>query len=513
MSDWKLLEKIVSKLEEGVPDANAIQEALDDLNTVKMSTLTRELCKDKSDEGDQRISLFSRLFRMVKHALEIGMRHTAIGFLPRHCKKLAEEGVFVPDALAFLQEILNRYAGNKDESREAAEAFEGLLAGVNKKNIDLAKASMLILSALIPRLHEIERTSLLKKIDELPARFRKKTLIPTLKKYCEIIDRAEKSITSEKCNVKYPWEVLSVHSHKGGVGKTLISTALAVELASQGNNRVCLVDCDDEGPSLFNMLPFQDKNIKDVMFFVDWFCSPIRKFPLEKIPEISVNGNTIHCIPGSFLAIDITRLDERQRGRRPQGALYTYGQYRIAQLIKQLKDDLKFDCVVLDTGPGMAHLALDVLMATLSVGGSQIFVMRPRTVDIAQFCTEWDWLYSLKRKGKSSVVINFTDPDRKNSSLDLADGEELAKQINKSPQFRIFNNRLFGSSGIKDQLTDIIVDIWDKKTTVHKLPENIKLRHAEDISKYPQNETVKVICKDDAITKLTRDILKALTNQ
>jgi len=513
MDEWHLLEKILLKWEKGSLDVASTEKALDSLNEVNMPKLTRILCKEKPGEVDPRIALFGKLFTLFNQALDIGIRHEVISIFPEHCKDLARSGVYIPSSLTFSQNVISRYAANKQDSREAANSFEGLLVGVNEINEDLAKASALILSALIPQLHKTERSMLLKKIGTLPARLRKVALIPTLKKYCEIIDRAEESIRHQDYSVKSPCEVISVHSHKGGVGKTFVATALAVVLSEQKNRRVCLVDCDDEGPSLFNALPFQKKKPEDLMFFVDWFCSRISTISLEKISQISVNGNTIYCIPGSWLATDITRLDEKQHGKRPRGAIYTYGQYRIAELIKLLKKKLRFDFVILDTGPGLAHLALDVLMATLSLGGSQIFVMRPRMVDIGQFCIEWDWLYSIKKKGKSNVVINFTCPKHKDLVVDLENANQIVEQMKKSPQFQIFEQRLFGINEIESQVAKIVMNVWKEKAPIHVLSENEQLRFAENISISPQNRTVEVVLQDDEIRKVIEDIISELAKR
>jgi len=51
--------------------------------------------------------------------------------------------------------------------------------------------------------------------------------------------------------------IITVHSYKGGTGKTLISANLAMIFASRGKN-VCLLDLDFRAPSLFS--PFKNKN-------------------------------------------------------------------------------------------------------------------------------------------------------------------------------------------------------------------------------------------------------------
>lgn len=513
MSDWKLLEEIVSAWQEAIPYPSALKKALDDLNKVGIHMLVNELCEDEFAEHDKHVLLFGKLLTMVRRAVEIDLRHPAIGRLANYCKKLTQAGRFYPDALNFFNELLKRYATTPDESKQAAIAFDGLLAGINKDNYDLTQASVLILSVLIPILSGDERNRLIEKIDALPEDFRKNPLVPVLKAFIETITRAEQAIKKhEQALDVYPPTVISVHSHKGGVGKTTIATAIAVELTLK-EKKVCLVDCDDEGPSLFNMLPFQHEPQKDVMFFVDWFDSDMKELPLEKIPKIPVEEKELYCIPGSFLSPDITRLDGMQRGERAKSANYLFCQDRITLLIKIL-GELGFQCVILDTGPGLAHLSMDVLMATLETGGSQVFVMRPRAVDISQFCIEWDWLYYLsKRKGKACIVINFTNPKPSEESIDLKNGEELSEQIIKSPQYKIYTERLIDYSGTESKLNDIIKDILRNLAPIRIWPENEFLRYAEDISISPQNRTVEIICKEDGLKKTINSIIETVNNQ
>lgn len=79
-----------------------------------------------------------------------------------------------------------------------------------------------------------------------------------------------------------PGIVLTVHSYKGGTGKTLVSINLASIFASQGKN-VCLVDLDLRAPSLDATFAADGKHwVND---FLDGGCEPmelLKDFSKEK---------------------------------------------------------------------------------------------------------------------------------------------------------------------------------------------------------------------------------------
>jgi MinD-like ATPase involved in chromosome partitioning or flagellar assembly len=190
---------------------------------------------------------------------------------------------------------------------------------------------------------------------------------------------------------KYPCPVISVHSGKGGVGKSVITLALAINLARKGK-KVCIVDCDDEGPCLHFYIKVDPDKQKNCMFFSDWFC---RKEYQKTIPQSLIQPmilpsskkfpikHTIQVIPGSFHPADIDRLDKFQRGKRPSNGYYYENQKILRNLFSKLIVDEGFDFIIVDTSPGNAHLSYDVLMSVIGLGGAAVFATRPRPVHFA----------------------------------------------------------------------------------------------------------------------------------
>ncbi|MCG2775879.1 MAG: AAA family ATPase [Desulfobacterales bacterium] len=345
----------------------------------------------------------------------------------------------------------------------------------------------------MPSLTPSERQRFIKAVKKLPTKLFPDIFTPSLEHYDKIVTKAEKAISKRRLKLNKPWSVISVHSHKGGVGKTTMAIALAAELA-KAKKRVCLVDCDDEGPSLYQSFQIADKKHINVLFLIDWFRANANHIPSGLIQRISIIQNkqkklSLSCIPSSFIDIDIGLLDELQHGERVRDGNYTSVQNLLEKLIQILIKEKKFDCVVIDNGPGLAHFALDVLMATLGVGGSNVFVLRPRVTDICQLCIDYDWLWFLRKKeeqlGRNAVVFNAVSTTMEGDrTIDLTNGQEIADQLEEWPQFDVYTDRYFSYYSARSRLSEHIKEIIDLlKNNIIEIPAIDVLRHADEFYK------------------------------
>lgn len=514
MSEWDKLEDIVLKWGKILPEPESIQKMLDDVSTVYVNKLTKELRKGIWSKDSQQVELFGQLFEIARRAVEIELKHPQIDSLIKYCRDLLDSGFYLPETINFLQIVLDQYATVKADAAQVNAAFDALLAGINNDNEELANVCMQILSFMTPRLNKFQRNRLINQVKKLSIKYLKASLIPTLERYCELIDRAEKAVRESKWKVDSPSSVISVHSHKGGVGKTMFSIALAAELASN-RKKVCLIDCDDEGPSLFHSIPVDWEKDNDIMFLVNWYDSRIKEIPNEMIPTFNFKGGEISCIPGSYLASDVARLDYRQRGRRPSRSDYKQGQYKIFNLIRYLIEEKKFNHVIIDTGPGIAHLTLDVLLANLSVNGSLVFIMRPRVVDISQFCIDMDWLWWLREKRMeiaSAIVLNFAVSRKDKTHINLMDGNELATKMESSQQFQIFSHLYFKHVDSGPLLKDLIKKTWNEyKGRIHLIPDIWELRHADSLDNPSDASIFEIVCELPSVRNKAKAVLESLS--
>ena len=513
MSDWDNLDNLVAEWEKSPTGPRDIQKALTNLSKISLKMLVTGVEKEKESEEEYgpHAMLFGQLLDLARRAVESESIHPQVDDLINSCKELIEQGVYLPEAINFLNIVLDQYSTSIPKAKGSCTAFEALLLGISKKNDELANACMQVLSFMIARFNKSQRNKIIKKIARLSYDARRPSLLPSLKRYTKFLDRAEDAVENREWTVDKHSKVISVHSHKGGVGKTTVAITLALELASAGD-KVCIIDCDDEGPSLLHSVPFEWEINKDIMFFVDWYDSERKEIPNEMIPTLSFSEGEISCIPGSYLASDVARLDQSQRGRRPFFGDYRRGQYRVASLIKYLITDKDFKHVIIDTGPGIAHLTMDVLLAILQVDGSNVFVMRPRVVDISQFCIDMDWFWWLKKlRGKkdSAIVINFAHSVSNTGHINLMDGEEIVTRMQEFKIFNIFSNLYFKYVDSGPLLKDLIKSVWKEyQGRIYKIPETAELRSADCLDNQNKECLMEIIGNLPSV----REVAKALLN-
>jgi MinD-like ATPase involved in chromosome partitioning or flagellar assembly len=150
-----------------------------------------------------------------------------------------------------------------------------------------------------------------------------------------------------------PGVVLTVHSYKGGTGKTLVSTSLAAILASQGKN-VCLVDLDLRAPSLDATFAANGKCWMND--YLSGTCDP-----MDLIKDFSKERKT----PGKFLvalanpSMDAIRDIVTKEKRWEMGALR-----RLLSLKDFLVNNLAVDYMILDTSPGLSYGSINAVAAS-----------------------------------------------------------------------------------------------------------------------------------------------------
>lgn len=149
----------------------------------------------------------------------------------------------------------------------------------------------------------------------------------------------------------HPGSVITVHSYKGGTGKTFVSANLAAILAMQGKN-VCLIDLDLRAPSLDATFAAGKYWIND---FLNGSCEPI-----DIIKDFSEEKNTsgklfVALANPSMEAIrDIVTKEKRWE----MGALR-----RLLSLKDFLLNNMSIDYMILDSSPGISYGSINAVAA------------------------------------------------------------------------------------------------------------------------------------------------------
>jgi septum site-determining protein MinD len=177
-------------------------------------------------------------------------------------------------------------------------------------------------------------------------------------------------------------KIISVHSFRGGTGKSNLTANLAVKVASKGY-KVGIVDTDIQSPGIHVLFGLDDKTIKRALNDYLWGTATINEvaYPVNETqdPERAfLKDLQLWLIPSSIRTEEITRI--LQEG---------YNVSVLNQGLHSLIVTLGLDYLFIDTHPGINE---ETLLST-AISHALIIVMRPDqqdfqgtavTVDIAR---------------------------------------------------------------------------------------------------------------------------------
>ncbi|MEM1588897.1 MAG: MinD/ParA family protein [Candidatus Bathyarchaeia archaeon] len=147
--------------------------------------------------------------------------------------------------------------------------------------------------------------------------------------------------------------MVAVHSYKGGTGKTLISTNIAVSLAKLGR-KVCLMDLDFRAPSLSTLL-----NISKTDYWLNDYLNGICEIDkvLMDLSDKIKNQGTLYVglANPSIEAIRDMSSKDRKWEMRALG--------RLLSLRNSLLNAKGFDYIIFDTSPGLQYSSINAIVA------------------------------------------------------------------------------------------------------------------------------------------------------
>jgi len=180
---------------------------------------------------------------------------------------------------------------------------------------------------------------------------------------------------------------MTVHSYRGGTGKTLLATNLAASYSRR--EKVCLLDYDLRAPSLHNLfdMPVKDYWLND---FLNGDCDID-----ECITEVNPNLYVGPACP------DVEAIREMMGKSRSweTGALS-----RTVSLNKTLTD-MGFGKLIFDTSPGLAYSSINAVVGSDIVA----LVMRMDALDILGTKEMVKGVYELLEK-PTFIVVNMVLP-------------------------------------------------------------------------------------------------------
>jgi MinD-like ATPase involved in chromosome partitioning or flagellar assembly len=178
-------------------------------------------------------------------------------------------------------------------------------------------------------------------------------------------------------------KIVSVHSFRGGTGKSNLTANLVTLLASQGK-RVGVVDTDIQSPGIHVIFGLEEKEMNLTLNDFLWGRCSVEQAAydvssiLQKEPKAAASGGKIFLIPSSVKTGEIARV-------LSEG----YDVSILSNGFREIVHRLKLDCLFIDTHPGMNEetllsIALSDVLVLLLRPDRQDFQGTAVTVEVAR---------------------------------------------------------------------------------------------------------------------------------
>jgi len=173
-------------------------------------------------------------------------------------------------------------------------------------------------------------------------------------------------------------KIISVHSFRGGTGKSNLTANLATSLACLGK-RVGIVDTDIQSPGIHVIFNLGEVQINRALNDYLWDQCSIEEtaYPIT-LTTVANRGGTMFLIPSSIKAGEIARI--LREG---------YNVDRLTEGFQALIERLKLDYLLIDTHPGLNEETL----LSVAISDVLVLILRPDhqdfqgtavTVDVAR---------------------------------------------------------------------------------------------------------------------------------
>jgi septum site-determining protein MinD len=161
-------------------------------------------------------------------------------------------------------------------------------------------------------------------------------------------------------------KIVSIHSFRGGTGKSNTTANVAAVLAARGQ-RVGVIDTDIQSPGIHILFGLRGDEITRSLNDFLWHGQEIKTIAHDVTPSLGGNlAGKIFLIPSSTKPGEITRV--LREG---------YDAQQLTRGLRQLVDELALDTLIIDTHPGLNEETL----LSLVIAHVLIIVMRPDQQD------------------------------------------------------------------------------------------------------------------------------------
>jgi MinD-like ATPase involved in chromosome partitioning or flagellar assembly len=161
-------------------------------------------------------------------------------------------------------------------------------------------------------------------------------------------------------------KIISIHSYRGGTGKSNLTANLATAIALEGL-RVGIIDTDIQSPGIHVLFGLDETKLNRSLNDYLWGNCTIEDTAYNITPAaVSAKKGTVFLIPSSIKAGEIARI--LREG-------YDVG--LLSDGFQDLTDRLKLDFLFIDTHPGLNEETL----LSIAISDVMILIMRPDKQD------------------------------------------------------------------------------------------------------------------------------------
>lgn len=163
-------------------------------------------------------------------------------------------------------------------------------------------------------------------------------------------------------------KIVSIHSYRGGTGKSNTTANIASTVARNGK-RVAIVDTDIQSPGLHVLFGFNEDNMDRSLNDYLWGRCPISETAYDvtkTLPKTALKGSCLYLIPSSVKASEIARV--LREG-------YDVG--LLNDGFQELLEDLELDYLFIDTHPGLNEETL----LSITISDILLLILRPDQQD------------------------------------------------------------------------------------------------------------------------------------
>ena len=156
-------------------------------------------------------------------------------------------------------------------------------------------------------------------------------------------------------------KVISLHSFRGGTGKSNITANLATIMANAGH-RVGIVDTDVQSPGIHAIFGLSESDLGVTLNAFLWGQKDIAEAAYDVSRPASLQNGKLYLVPSSMKMADISRVLHEG-----------YDVRLLKDGLKELVRSLELDYLFLDTHPGLNEETL----LSIAISGVLLIILRP----------------------------------------------------------------------------------------------------------------------------------------